>query len=248
METAPFIWPFTIGLLFISVFLIIIIGIWISELSRIDKSRIWHNLFTQKSWLAVRETFMESLLHRKIFRKNPVLGYMHMSLAFGWFLLIVIGHIEACFYYKSLSVPAYKAIFFRYFVTDPGSGFGEKILSATMDLLLIFVLSGVFLAYYKRVNSQRFGMKKTTQLKVGDRLALTALWLIFPRRFLAESVSAGIHHNGSIISQPAGNIMAAIFPLQLAETTIWWAYSGSLALFFFALPVSRYMHIPVEVV
>jgi len=29
---------------------------------------------------------------------------------------------------------------------------------------------------------------------------------------------------------------------------LWWLYSGSLALFFVALPVSRYMHIPVEVV
>jgi Fe-S oxidoreductase len=247
MGTTPFIWPFTIGLTFISCFLVIIIGIWISELSKIDKSRIWHNLFTRKSLVAVREVFMESLLHRKIFRKNPVLGYMHMSLAFGWFLLIVMGHIEACFHYKSLSVPAWKAIFFRYFATEPASTFSGKILAASMDLLLLFVLSGVILAYYKRLNSHTFGMKKTTQLKAGDRIALSALWLIFPLRFLAESVSAGIHHNGSIISQPTGNMLAALMPVQSMETPLWWAYSSSLALFFLALPVSRYMHIPIEV-
>ena len=106
-----FILPFTIGLLFISGFLIIIIGIWISELSKIDKSRIAHNFFTRKSIAAIRETFSESLLHRKIFSKNPVLGYMHMSLAFGWFLLIVVGHIEAYAHYQTFKVPAYKAIF-----------------------------------------------------------------------------------------------------------------------------------------
>ncbi len=198
--------------------------------------------------MAVREVVMESLLHRKIFRKNPVLGYMHMSLAFGWFLLIVVGHIEACFHYNSLSVPAWKAIFFRYFVTEPSNTFSGKILAASMDLLLLFVLSGVVLAYYKRLNSRSFGMKKTTQLKTGDRIALSALWLIFPLRFLAESISAGIHHNGSIISQPTGNMLAALLPVQSMETPLWWAYSGSLALFFLALPVSRYMHIPVEVV
>jgi len=248
MESSSFIWPFTIGLLFISSFLIIIIGIWISSLSRIDKSRIVHSIFTRKSLLAIREIFMESLLHRKIFRKNPVLGYMHMSLAFGWFLLIVVGHIEAVVHYKSLSVPAYKAVFFRYFVTEPEVTLSGKILAASMDLLLIFVLSGVLLAYYKRINRSLFGMKKTTKLKAGDRIALSALWLIFPLRFMAESVSAGIHQNGSIFSQPTGNLLATLLPVQSLEMPLWWAYSGSLALFFLALPVSRYMHIPVEVI
>ena len=248
MEPISFIWPFTIGLLFISCFLVIIVGIWISSLSRIDKSRIWHNLLTRKSLLALREVFMESLLHRKIFRKNPVLGYMHMSLAFGWFLLIVVGHIDACNHYQSLSVPAYKAIFFRYFINEAATTLSGKILAASMDLLLVFVLSGVMLAYFKRLNSRVFGLKKTTQLKTGDRIALSSLWLIFPLRFLAESVSAGIHHNGSIISQPTGNMLASLLPIQNFEMPLWWAYSGSLALFFMAMPVSRYMHIPVEVV
>lgn len=248
METTPFIWPFTIGLLFISCFLVIIVGIWISELSRFDKSRIVHSIFTRKSLLAIHETFMESLLHRKIFRKNPVLGYMHMSLAFGWFLLILVGHIDACNHHQTFSVPAYKAIFMRYFVTEPASTLSGKLLAASMDMLLVFVLSGVLLAFYKRMNSRTFGMKKTTQLKIGDRIAMTALWLIFPLRFLAESVSAGIHHNGSIISQPTGQILASIFPVHSFEMPLWWAYSGALALFFMALPVSRYMHIPVEVV
>ncbi len=248
MERIPFIWPFTIGLLFITSFLVVIIGIWISSLSKIDKSRIWHSIFTRKSLLAIREIFMESLIHRKIFRKNPVLGYMHMSLAFGWFLLIVVGHIEAVIHCKSLSVTAYKAIFFRYFVTEPEVTLSGKILAASMDLLLVFVLSGVLLAYYKRINRRIFGMKKTTRLKAGDRIALSALWLIFPLRFMAESVSAGIHQNGSIFSQPTGNILATLLPVQSLEMPLWWAYSGSLALFFVALPVSRYMHIPVEVV
>ncbi len=171
-----------------------------------------------------------------------------MSLAFGWFLLIVIGHIDAYNHYQTLAIPAYKVIFFRFFVTESATTLSGKILAASMDLLLLFVLSGVLLAYYKRVNSRTFGMKKTTQLKLGDRIALSALWVIFPLRFMAESISAGIHHNGSIISQPTGDFIASVLPVQLLESPVWWAYSGALALFFFALPVSRYMHIPVEVV
>lgn len=248
METTFFIWPFTIGLLFISCFLVIITGIWIAELSRIDKIRILHGIFTRKSLLALRESFMESLIHHNIFRKNPVLGYMHMSLAFGWFLLIVVGHTEACIHYDSFSVPVYKAIFFRYFDTEPTTTHSGMFMAGMMDLMLLFVLSGVLLAYYKRLNSRLFGLKKTTRLKAGDRIALSALWLIFPLRFLAESVTAGIYHNGGFISQPAGNFLASFFPVPLIEMPLWWAYSISLALFFLALPFSRYMHIPVEVV
>ncbi len=248
MEATPFVWPFVIGLLFICSFLIVITGIWISSLSSIDKSRIAHSIFSLKSVFAIREVVMESLLHRKIFRKNPVLGYMHMSLAFGWFLLIMVGHIEACNYYHSFSVPTYKAIFFRFFAPEAPVSLSQKALSGIMDLLLVFILSGVALAYYKRFNSRMFGMKKTTQLKTGDRIALIALWLIFPLRFFAESISAGLHQNGSFISQPVGNALATVFPLQSVEMPLWWAYSGSLAVFFLALPVSRYMHIPVEVV
>lgn len=249
MEFPPsFILPFTIGLLFISVFLVIIIGIWISGLSSFDKKRILHNILTPKTLWAIREVFMESLLHRKIFRKNFVLGYMHMSLAFGWFLLIVLGHIDACNHYQSLSVPAYKAIFMRYFVTEQPTTLSGRILTSTMDLLLLFILSGVLLAYFKRFNSRVFGMKKTTHLKAGDRIALTALWLIFPLRFFAESVSAALHHNGGIISQNVGDTLSIILPVHLFEMPLWWAYSIALGLFFFALPVSRYMHIPVEVV
>jgi Fe-S oxidoreductase len=249
MQFPPsFILPFTTGLLFISVFLVIIIGIWISGLSSIDKKRILHNILTRKTLGAIHEVFMESLLHRKIFRKNFVLGYMHMSLAFGWFLLIVVGHIDACNHYQSLSVPAYKAIFMRYFVAEHATTLSGRILSNTMDFLLLFILSGVLLAYFKRFNSRVFGMKKTTHLKAGDRLALTALWLIFPLRFFAESVSAGLHQNGGIISQQAGDLLSIILPIHLFEMPLWWAYSCALGLFFFALPVSRYMHIPVEVV
>src|SRR5674476_1649322 len=156
MEPTTFIWPFTIGLLFISCFLVIIVGIWISSLSKIDKSRIWHTILTRKSLLALHEIFMESLLHRKIFRKNPVLGYMHMSLAFGWFLLIVVGHIDACNHFQSLSVPAYKAIFFRFYISEAATTLSGKILAASMDLLLVFVISGVMLAYFKRLNSRMF--------------------------------------------------------------------------------------------
>ena len=247
MSVPPFTLPFTIGLVFIISFLFVVSVIWFIGLSGIDKIRIWESLFTRKTFSALSETVSEALLHRKIFRKNPVLGYMHMSLAFGWFLIILLGHIETMVYYKTFLVPFWKSVFFRFAERAPVTGFVPRIFAALMDVLLLFVLSGVMLAYYKRFNRRLFGMKKTTRLKAGDRIALAALWLIFPLRFMAESITAGIHHNGSFLTQTAGNWLSSVFSVQPAETFVWWAYSLALGLFFLSLPVSRYMHIPVEI-
>ena len=247
METPKFALPFIAGLLVIVSFLVVVTLIWIAGLSKTDKIRIIKGLPSRKTFQAVKETFTEGLLHRKIFRKNARLGYMHMSLAFGWFLIILMGHIEAAVHYKTLAFPFWKSIFFRYAELAPPAGFTARLFAAVMDLLLLFVLSGVMLAYYKRLNSRLFGMKKTTTMKTGDRIALTALWLVFPLRLAAESVTAGIHHNGSFLTQPAGDMLASLFPLQPVELTVWWAYSVSLGVFFTAMPVSRYMHIPVEI-
>ncbi len=247
MDAPLFTWPFTIGFLFILSFLVVVSIIWISGLSGIDRVRIAKNCHTIKSIRATGEVFMEALLHRKIFRKNPVLGYMHTSLAFGWFLLIVMGHLEASLHYHTLGFPFWKSIFFRYAEPAPPRGFESRFFAAIMDFLLLLVLSGVLLAYYKRFNSRLFGMKKTTRLKAGDRVALTALWFIFPMRLVAESVSAGLHHNGSFLTQPLGHLASSVIPLQQLELPAWWGYSLSLGIFFMAMPVSRYMHIPVEI-
>jgi Fe-S oxidoreductase len=247
MHNDCFILPFKIGAAYLAVIVIMRFVKWTMGLSKIDKIRIWKSILTNKSLISIKEAFMEGLLHRKIFRINPVLGYMHMSLAFGWFLLIVVGHIETIVYTGSISFPFHLPIFFRYFVTDNRETYLSGALSFTMDFILLFVLSGVCLAFLKRLKSRIFGMKKTTNLKSGDKIALISLWLIFPLRFLAESFSAGIYNNGSFITQLAGNFFSSFLPLDNLTYTAWWAYSLSLGFFFIALPNSRYMHIPAEI-
>jgi Fe-S oxidoreductase len=247
MHCDIFIWPFTTGMSFLIIYIVVRFASWITGLSRIDKLRIWKNIPTKKTLLSLKESFMEGLLHRKIFRKNPLLGYMHMSLAFGWFLLIVVGHTETIFYKHSLLFPFHLPLFYRFHVRD-GASFGlAGTFSFTMDLLLLFVLSGVGLAIYKRFRSKLFGIKKTTNLKTGDKIALISLWCIFPLRFLAEAFTSGIYHNGSFLTKPAGDFFGAFLPLDSLIYPVWFAYSLSLGFFFVTLPNSRYMHIPTEI-
>lgn len=189
---------------------------------------------------------MESLIHRKILKTNLRLGYMHMSLAFGWFLLIFFGTVEAdIFGTKHLNAP-YKAIFFRFFNPDHGRAGFEAVYGFLMDLILAFILSGLLLAVIKRFYSKIVGMKKTTHLKLTDRIALTSLWLIFPSRLLAESFTSGAYHTGSFLTGSLGTWLATFLPAKEMAYPFWWLYSISLGTFFILLPISRYMHIPTE--
>ena len=90
---APFCIPFMVGAAVMFLTLAWKWGVWLWRLPRADKMRIVRGLPTRRTAEAVWEVVSESLLHRRIFRVNPLLGYMHMSLAFGSFLLIAVGWI-----------------------------------------------------------------------------------------------------------------------------------------------------------
>jgi Fe-S oxidoreductase len=246
MQFDPFVIPFNIGLYFILFYVVARSVIWFRELSRADKLRLQRGFFGIAFALSLKEIFMESLLHRKILKTNFRLGYMHMSLAFGWFLLILFGTIEAdVFGAKHLNAP-YKAIFFRFFNPEHGRSGFEAVYGFLMDLILALILSGLMLAVIKRFYSKVVGMKKTTRLKLTDRIALTSLWLIFPSRLIAESFTCGAYDTGSFLTGSLGSLLASFLPAQEMAYPFWWLYSLSLGTFFVLLPVTRYMHIPAE--
>ncbi len=244
---APFCIPFIVGACVMFVALAWKWGLWLCRLPRADKMRIVRGIPTRATLDAVGETVRESLLHRRIFRINPVLGYMHMSLAFGWFLLIAVGWLETVAYMGLRWVPLQGHVFFRYFAT----GLPHKPFFAfVMDLLLLFVLSGVALAWGKRFFSKRMGMRRTTKHVLGDRVALSALWFIFPARLLAESTTCALCGGGGFLTGSFGAWMTAHIPtttLLGLENGAWWFYSSCLGIFFVALPFSRYMHIFTEI-
>ena len=244
---ATFSIPFIVGVVTMFVVLIVKYGSWIFGLSAADRIRIVKGIPSRQTPLAVWEVVRESLLHRRIFKVNPLLGYMHMSLAFGWFLLIVVGWIETVAYLGFRYVPLHGHVFFKYFATELPH---KPVFDFLMDLLLLFVLSGVTLAFGKRIYSQAMGMHRTTRHVLGDRIALSVLWLIFPARLLAESITCALHGGGGFLTGTIGEWMAHhVNPivLQTLYEPLWCAYSICLGLFFIVLPFSRYMHIFTEI-
>ena len=247
---APFTIPFTIGTIFLFAIIAIKWLLWFSLLPRVDRRLVRHNLFTRKTLLATVEVVRESLLHARIFKVNPLLGYMHMSLAFGWFLLIVVGWIETIVYLGFELIPLQGHVFFKYFIPLNNITEHHPIFEQLMDGLLLFVLSGVALAWYKRLRSKAMGMRKTTKHVAFDRIALSALWFIFPARLVAESLTAAIYGGNGFLTGSIGNALSNIVSqdilTQLYEPA-WWFYSSMLGIFFVAMPFSRYMHIFTEI-
>ncbi|MCI1640595.1 MAG: (Fe-S)-binding protein, partial [Bacteroidales bacterium] len=201
----------------------------------------------------IKDIIFDCLLHVKIWKRKPLLGYMHSIIAFGWFMLIVLGHIEVALFvpkhFGSISEGAlFYPIFYRFFVwVNPAhETLRSNLLFFLMDFFLLYVLSGIALAMFKRIKSIALGMKHTTKPSLPDRIALYCLWLIFPLRLLAESFTADLS-GGSFLTVPMNFLFKNFFGNSLNFMPTWWAYSIVLGLFFVAMPFSRYMHIVTEV-
>ncbi|MBM3436730.1 MAG: (Fe-S)-binding protein, partial [Bacteroidetes bacterium] len=137
-----FVLPFAIGLYTLLVVFIAKTYDWIKHLPRDDRRKIGKGILSRKIFNVFKEIFLECLIHRRIFRVNPLLGFMHMSLAFGWFLLIAFGAAESKIYGRDLLNTPWDPIFFKYFKHDTNE-FHSAFFNFTMDFLLLFVLSGV---------------------------------------------------------------------------------------------------------
>ena len=248
-----FVIPFVVGISFMLIWLTVGLIRLLAKIPADDRRRFWKSLITPKIALKnIKELFCDCLFHTKIWKRKPLLGYMHSAIAFGWFMLIVLGHIEV-----ALFVPKHLAwtdgglfypIFYRFFVwINPGHvTLRGAFFFFLMDFFLLYVLTGVGLAIFKRFRSIVLGMRHTTKPSLADRVALYSLWMIFPLRLLAESFTADLS-GGSFLTVPVNHLWHLIFGDKLFFMPVWWAYSICLGLFFAAMPFSRYMHILTEV-
>ena len=248
----PFVLPFIIGLIILIGILIEKYSRWLKDLSKDEWKQVGKGFFSYRIFIAIKEVFLESLLHRRIFKQNILLGWMHMSFAFGWFMLIVLGASESKYYTHFGFKPPWFPIFFKFFVHDSSAVDKSHFFLFVMDFILLVILSGLLLALLKRINSWIFGMKKTTRFGFGNKLTVASLWLIFPLRLIAESFSSALYNNGGFLTGRLGHYLSNIFltnnySLFTINYLSWWAYSFALGIFFVCIPFSRYMHIPTEV-
>ena len=220
----PFVLPFVVGMAFVLTYCVVGLVRVIWQLPKADRKKFWRSLVTPKTaWANIRDLIGDCLFHVKIWKRNPLLGYMHTAIAFGWFMIIVIGHVML-FALKPLQgvelegiqgmLPNfYYPIFYKFFATE------TPVFAFLMDFFLLMIISGILIAVVKKLHSKIVGVKRVTKFGFADNMIRFALWTIFPFRLLAEKTG----------------LMA-----------FWWIYSIDLCIFMFMLPFTRYMHIPTE--
>lgn len=252
----PFVLPFVLGMTFVLLYCIIGMTRIIFQLPKEDRRKFVRSLITPKTlWKDIKELFNDCLFHVKIWKRKPLLGYMHSSIAFGWFMIIILGHMESVAFspFKDMQLPLmekmasnlYLPIFFRFFAIEDAS-LKAQIYCFLMDFFLLMIISGIVIAVVKKKKPKNVGLKRVTKFGIREDLVRISLWTIFPLRFLAEASIAGIT-GGSFLTEFIGNKL--IFGGSYNETLsliLWWLYSIDLAIFMFVLPFTRYMHIPAE--
>ena len=252
----PFVLPFVISMTFVLLYCLIGMIRIVFQLPKEDRRKFLRSLIYPKSaWKNFRDLVNDCLLHTKIWKRKPLLGYMHMSIALGWFMIIIVGHFESVAFspLRGLEVPfmpklmsnLYLPIFFRYFAIEDLS-LKAQIFSFLMDFFLLMIISGIFIAAVKKKKPRKVGLKRVTKFGIKEDLVRLSLWTIFPLRFLAESSMANIA-GGSFLTKYLG--FELLFGGNYNETlsmVFWWLYSIDLAIFMTLLPFSRYMHIPAE--
>ncbi|MFH1160324.1 MAG: (Fe-S)-binding protein [bacterium] len=250
-----FVLPFLFGLIYGFFTVNRRLVLWVKSLPQEERKKFWVGIRSRRVFYALREVFLECLVHWSLFKRNKLLGFMHMSFALGWFLLIVCGNIESRIYSTSHVNPPYYPIFLKFFIHDKTVLWFEintvpGFFRFLMDFLLLFTLIGLGLALVKRKQPQWFGIKQTTHYQLTDKVAIGCLWLIFPLRLLAESFTNGYFTaGGGFITQHLGDALVTVFPSASMHIAygLWWAYSLVLGVFFVTLPFSRFMHIPTEI-
>lgn len=242
-----FVLPFMLGMIWILLYLAVALVRVIIQMPAPDRKRYLISLINPITLLKnIKDIICDVLLHVKIWKRKPLLGYMHSSIAFGWFMIILIGHVETFLYVPDRAGLLYYPIFFRYFVMETNHTLQGAFLFFLMDFFLLVILSGVALAMFKRVRSRALGMRRTTRTTLPDKIAMYALWAIFPLRLLAEGFTAGIS-GGSFLTKGIWHIFSNFLSNDYHILPTWWAYSIALGIFFFCLPFTRYMHIPTEI-
>lgn len=217
----PFVIPFLAGMAFVIAVCIIKAARVIGELDKSDRRKFFISLLKPNIIIKdIIDIILDCLIHVRLWKRNRVLGFMHSSIAFGWFMIILLGHLEVLVYIPGRLSTFYYPIFFDYFV----EGGQHTLISRALDVFLMLVLAGIALAVVKRFWSRLFGMKRTARPTLFNLIGLYSLWAIFPLRLLAEQCAR------------AGDLTVAP----------WWAYSIALCAFMTVLPFTRYLHIPAE--
>ena len=86
----PFVIPFLVGMAFVLLYCFGAMLRVIYELSWQDRKKFFLSLLNPKILLKdIKDIFLNCLIHVPLWKRNKLFGFMHSSIAFGWFMIIL---------------------------------------------------------------------------------------------------------------------------------------------------------------
>lgn len=185
----------------------------------------------------IRTTIVDVFFHRK-FLRNPFSGIMHLTIFWGFVVLLLASAIDAVSYYSGLHLIGTPYLWF----------------SLIVDLGGILILIGLIMAIYRRYVLRPKGLSTI----LDDGIVLTSLVVILITGYMVEGLRQAVTeikpHPDWAVWSPGGWVFAKIFiemgqeGLRLWHKFLWWFHSALTigAILYSGLAFSKLQHIIVS--
>lgn len=154
---------------------------------------VFSTLFSAKIVKLIQVMFLDGILQRRLFSQDKLRWLMKVLIMIGYPGILIAGHLKVEMMPQFKSFPHLIRFFyapfcdFYYFRDLAGSslGFSDALFSISFDLFGAMILTGEFIAIYRRFVAKSVTFKTS----VGDIVAVNLLGGWFILRFFCEATS-----------------------------------------------------------
>ena len=166
---------------------------------------VFSTLFSAKILKLIEVMFLDGILQRRLFGQDKLRWLMKVLIMIGYPGILIAGHlkVETMFQFEKLPhlIRFFYAPFcdFYYFrdVTSPTLSFSDALFAISFDLFGAMILTGEFIAIYRRFVAKVATFKTST----GDIIAVNLLGGWFILRFFCEATSILTYSLPSSVAQ-----------------------------------------------
>jgi len=154
---------------------------------------VFSTVFSEKIVKLIKILFFDGILQRRLFGQDKLRWLMKVLIMIGYPGILIAGHLKAETMHQFELFPYLIRFFyapfcdFYYFrdITSPSLSFLNILFAISFDLFGAMILSGEFIAIYRRFVAKAVTFKTST----GDIVAVNLLGGWFVLRFLCEAIS-----------------------------------------------------------
>jgi heterodisulfide reductase subunit D len=197
---------------------------------------VFLTLFSEKILKLIKIMFLDGILQRRLFEQDKLRWLMKVLIMIGYPGILIVGHLKVEMMPQFEKLPHLIRFFyapfcdFYYFhdVGSPSLSFSDALFAISFDLFGAMILTGEFIAIYRRFVVKTVTFKTST----GDIVAVNLLGGWFILRFFCEATSILTYSFPNSVAQywfVSFGLSKVIAPLGLPWSSInypLWSVSG----------------------